>query len=683
MTPKDAARETKARLARALERARPWRDREEQVGPDVEAYVPPEDLEPRDEDLPGPQPLTEEEIIPTKHIEGAMALLRRGLRESPELRAGLGYTLGLALALTAVRVIIPVLVQQILDRGLLGPEGFRPRFVYSACLVAAGLVVFVYFAGRATYRRLVRASESALAALRVRAFAHIHRLSIAEQSAEKRGAFVSRVTADIDTLGQFLEWGAISWVTSAALMLGTALVMFVYSWRLTLLALLAIVPLFVVLRVMQRGMLAAYDMVRTRVGETLSAVSESLMGAAVVRAYGLEEQTNRKLQESIQRRYKAEMQGAKYMASIFPMADLFGAAAVATVVGFGAVFGPGWGVSLGDMIALIFLVSLFVQPLSELSETFDQTQTAIAGWRKVLGLLDLPVELVEPSPGEPLPPGALSVRTEGLEFGYRDGGGPVLRGIDLQIPAGSHVAVVGETGHGKTTFAKLLCRLADPTEGRIAVGDVDLRQVAPDARRRGIRMVPQDGFLFDTTIRENVRFGLEGATDDQVGEAFRRLGLQDWVRGLPEGLDTPVGERGESLSVGERQLVALVRAQMGDPGLLILDEATSAVDPETERALAEALERLSEGRTTVTIAHRMSTAESAEQVLVFHEGRIVERGRHAALVAAGGIYASLYRSWLGNTQGDGEPRSATGGEVMAGRSGQGPSGTDDGGHPLG
>jgi putative ABC transport system ATP-binding protein len=587
------------------------------------------------------------------------------------------------MALTAVRVIIPVLVQQILDRGLVGPQGFRPRFVYSACLVAAILVVFVYFAGRATYRRLVRASESALAALRVRAFAHIHRLSIAEQSEQKRGAFVSRVTADIDTLGQFLEWGGISWITSAALMVGTSAAMFVYSWRLTLLALLAIAPLFVVLRRMQRGMLAAYDLVRTRVGETLSAVSESLMGAAVVRAYGLEEQTNRKLQDSIQRRYKAEMQGAKYMASIFPMADLFGAAAVATVVGFGAVFGRRWGVSLGDMIALIFLVSLFVQPLSELSETFDQTQTAIAGWRKVLGLLDLQVELIEPSPGEPLPPGALSVRTEDLEFAYRDGGGPVLRGIDLQIPAGAHVAVVGETGHGKTTFAKLLCRLADPTEGRIVIGDVDLRQVAPESRRRGIRMVPQDGFLFDTTIRENVRFGLEGATDHQVDDAFGRLGLQDWVRGLPEGLDTPVGERGESLSVGERQLVALVRAQMGDPGLLILDEATSAVDPETERALAEALERLSEGRTTVTIAHRMSTAESAEQVLVFHEGRIVERGRHADLVAAGGVYASLYRSWLGNTRGEGEARTDAGGEVMAGRSGHGPAGADEGGHPLG
>jgi ATP-binding cassette, subfamily B, bacterial len=680
MKPRDAAKEAKSRLERALERARPWRGREDESGPEIEAFEPPEER--RDEDFEGQRPLSEEEIIPTQHIQGAFALLRRGLRETPELRAGLGYTLGLAMALTAGRVVVPVLVQQILDRGLLGPQGFRPRFVYSACLFAVVLIVFVYFAGRATYRRLVRASESALAALRVRAFAHIHRLSIAEQTAEKRGAFVSRVTADIDTLGQFLEWGGISWVTSAALMVGTAAVMFVYSWQLTLLALAAIAPLFAVLRIMQRGMLAAYDLVRTRVGETLSAVSESLMGAAVVRAYGLEEQTNRKLQDSIQRRYKAEMQGAKYMASIFPMADLFGAAAVSTVVGFGAVFGRRWGVSLGDMIALIFLVSLFVQPLSELSETFDQTQTAIAGWRKVLGLLDLPVELVEPNPGEPLPSGALSVRTEGLEFGYRDGGGPVLRGIDLQVPAGAHVAVVGETGHGKTTFAKLLCRLADPTDGRIVIGDVDLRNVAPASRRRGIRMVPQDGFLFDTTIRENVRFGLEGATDELVDDAFHRLGLEDWVRGLPEGLDTPVGERGESLSVGERQLVALVRAQMGDPGLLILDEATSAVDPETERALAEALERLSEGRTTVTIAHRMSTAESAEQVLVFHEGRIVERGRHADLVAAGGVYASLYRSWLGNTQDEGKSRSGDG-EVMAGRSGHGPSGADDGSHPLG
>ena len=609
----------------------------------VEGVVPPAGRE-------GPPPTEVETPDELPQVEGAMRLLRRGVRESPELRAGIGYTLGLAGALTAARLLVPILIQQIFDKGLTGPAGFRPRFVYGACLVAVAVVVVVYVTGRATYRRLVRASETALAALRVRAFEHIHRLSIASQTAEKRGAFVARVTADIDTIAQFLEWGWFTWISSAALMLGAGVAMLVYSWRLALVVFGAVAPLFLALRILQKGMLSAYDRIRTRVGETLSAVSESLMGAAVVRAYGLEERTNRTLKEAIHRRYKAEMFGARYQATMFPMADLFGALAVASVVAVGAWFGPGWGLSFGDVIAFFFLVSIFVQPLSELSETFDLTQTAIAGWRKVLGVLDIPVDLVEPSPGVRLPEGPLSVRTEGLEFAYRDGGGLVLRGIDVDLSAGSHVAIVGETGCGKTTFAKLLCRLADPTAGRIVLSGIDLREVAPDSRRRAVRMVPQDGFLFAATIRENVRYGREGATDAEIEAAFESLELGEWVRGLPEGLATPVGERGESLSVGERQIVALVRAQIGDPGLLILDEATSAVDPETERVIGEALKRLSEGRTTVTIAHRLSTAEAAELVLVFDRGRIVERGVHASLVAAGGVYASLYESWLGNTR---------------------------------
>jgi putative ABC transport system ATP-binding protein len=245
--------------------------------------------------------------------------------------------------------------------------------------------------------------------------------------------------------------------------------------------------------------------------------------------------------------------------------------------------------------------------------------------------------------------GALGVRA--ADVSYRYGDGPlVLHEVSVDVPAGAHVAVVGETGSGKTTFSKLLTRLADPVHGRIELGGVDLRSVAPGSRRSAVRMVPQDGFLFDLTVRENVRAGRDGATDRQVEAAFEELGLGEWVSSLANGIDTRVGERGESLSVGERQLVSLARAQIGNPGVLILDEATSAVDPATERRISEALRRVSAGRTTIMIAHRLSTAEGADEIFVFDAWRIVERGTHAELVATGGTYAGLYRSWLGNVR---------------------------------
>jgi ATP-binding cassette, subfamily B, bacterial len=578
-------------------------------------------------------------------IEGAWRVLLRGLRESPELRRGLGFTVVLSLLVTAANLVIPILIQQVVDHGIRG--GFRPTFVYGSCAAATGLVAVVYLAGRAAARRLVTASEAALVTLRVRAFAHIHDLSIAEQSTEKRGVFVSRVTADIDTLSQFTEWGGIAWLLSLALMAGSLGLMLAYSWRLTLPVLALTVPMFLLILRLQKGILGAFDRLRTRVGELLSEVSESVMGAAVVRAYGLEEEMDSRVKRAIARRYRAQMSAHLRSTALYPVANVVSALVVAAVVIVGATFGPRWGLSVGRVVAFLFLVNLFLDPLLDLPEIFTDTQTAIAGWRKVLGVIDLPVEISEPSPGLPLSAGPLAVAVEGVEFAYR-GGGPVLRGIDVAMEPGVHVAIVGETGCGKSTFAKLLCRLADPTAGRILVGGVDLREVETSARRAAIRMVPQDGFLFDTSIGENVSAGRPGATEKDVEDALADLGLLDWLKALPDGLDTRVGERGESLSVGERQLVALARAHIAGPGLLILDEATSNVDPGTEREIARALARLEAGRTTVTIAHRLSTAEGADQVLVFDAGRIVERGDHRSLVDLGGTYARMYASWLGN-----------------------------------
>ena len=593
-------------------------------------------IAPPEEDLP----------IPV-HLQKAWSVLVRGLRESPALRTGLGFTVIVSLAAAVANLVAPFLIQQIFDHGFRG--GFRPGFVFGICGASFVLVAGTYVAGRAAARRLVRASEEALMTLRVRGFEHIHHLSIASQSQERRGVFVARVTADVDTLSQFTEWGGIAWIVSFAQILGALAFMLFYSWQLTIPVVLLVGPLLYVVSKLQAKLSAAFDLVRARVGQMLSEVSESVMGAAVVRAYGLEERIDTRVKRSIRDRYNAQVQAHFRTATLFPMATVFWGLSLSVVIFVGATFGPRWGLTFGRVSAFLFLADMFVHTFTDLPEIYAETQTAIAGWRKILALLELPVEIVEPSPGVTLPRGPLSVRAE--DVSYRYGDGPlVLHDVSLEVQAGAHVAIVGETGSGKTTFSKLLTRLADPALGEIRVEDVALREVARASRQAAVRMVPQDGFLFDMTVRENVRAGREGAGDREIETAFEELGLGEWVASLPDGLDTRVGERGESLSVGERQLVSLARAQIGDPGLLILDEATSAIDPATERRISEALRRLSVGRTTVTIAHRLSTAEGADTIFVFDGGRIVERGTHRELLAAGGVYAGLFASWLGNVR---------------------------------
>ena len=586
----------------------------------------------------------------------ALGLLRRGLAASPELRRGAGITLGLALLAGGGRVITPVLVQQAIDRHVTGGQA-RMSWLLALAAIGVVLVLVSAWAARTTNQRLATASERALCGMRVRAFNHIHALSMAHHTEEQRGTLVSRVTSDVETLGQFFRWGGLAWIINSALMLAALAAMVVYDWRLALVAVATVLPLALVLRSMQRRVVVAWDAVRTRVGESLAAISESIQGAAVIRAYGVQAQAQRRVMRSVEQRRQAEVHAGTIGAVFFPSGELFGVLTAAAVLLVGMAIGPGGGLTVGTLVAFAFLVAIFLEPVAEFTEILDMTQQAVAGWKKVLDVLDTPVEVEDPRPGLALPSRALDIELDRVSFAYH-GGPPVLTEVSAKVPAGTRVALVGTTGSGKTTLAKLLIRLADPTGGVIRVAGTDLRQVSLASLRSALVMVPQDGFLFDTSVAGNVRMGRPDAGDREVQAAFEALGLGGWVDGLPRGVHTRVGERGEYLSVGERQLIALARGYLADPGCLILDEATSAVDPATEVALRNAIARLTEGRTALTIAHRLATAEHADLILVLERGRLVQQGSHAELLAdAGGAYARLHGSWLASLSA-GQPAGA-------------------------
>jgi ATP-binding cassette, subfamily B, bacterial len=597
--------------------------------------------------------------------EGAVATLRRGLRMMPEFRRGLPATFALALAATAGRVVVPIAVQQTIDRGLLAPGGPDIGLVQQLVLVCAVVVVLTAVAINRMNIRLFRTTETALAGLRVRAFRHVHDLSVLHQQGQRRGSLVSRVTGDVDQLSQFMQWGGVLGVVSLGQLIVATAVMAFYSWQLTLLVLACFVPLGIAVRFFARRLATAYGVVRERVGDVLAAVSESVVGASTVRAYGVRQRTADRIDAAIGRHYRAQVRAQRVTATVFVTGEFVAALANAAVVVVGVLLGLAGDITAGTLIAFLFLVTLFVAPVQTASEVLNEAQNAVAGFRRVLDILDTEPDVRDPAVADPasalaLPEGPLGVRFERVTFRYSPTARNALDGVDLTIAPRTRVAIVGETGSGKTTFAKLVTRLMDPSEGRVLLGSdeqswVPLRRVAFASLRERVVMVPQDGFLFDATVADNVRYGKPGMTDAHVAAAFDELGLGAWVEGLPDGVRTAVGQRGESLSAGERQLVAVARAYVADPDLLVLDEATSAVDPATERRLTRALDTLTAGRTTLTIAHRLSTAERADEVLVVDAGQVVQRGTHADLVDADGPYARLHASWRRSSAGEPEP----------------------------
>ena len=594
----------------------------------------------------------------TEQKRGAVNVITRGFGLSPALRRGLGLTIFLALCGTGTRVAVPILVQQVIDRGF-SDEGVDLRLVFLLCAVCAVVVSASAFSLRTAIRRLGVRSEEALYGLRVKLFEHIHGLSIAYHNEEKKGALVARVTSDIETLGQFFSWGALAWLLDGTLVVVIAVIMLSYDWLLALVAFVVAAPLVYGFRRVQKRLVRSYDRARALNSDYFSEAAEFVSGAEVLVSYGQRERYAERLIGTMRTRYRAQIRAGVLGALLFPIGEFFSVLTVVAVSATAIIRGPAVGLSLGAVVGFIFLTYRFLEPVAEFTEIIDNTQAAVAGLSRIIEVLDTPIGPPEPIDSTPLPTGNLDIRFNKVWFAYQARPAVnempddpfVLKGLDVEIPFGQHVAVIGSTGSGKTTLGRLISRLIDPSSGVVSIGGVSLTQVARDDLRTNLTFVPQEPFLFDGTVLSNLRF-VDPKIDEQRSlSAAAELGLDEWLGALPSGLATSVGERGGELSAGERQLVALLRAAIAQPRILVLDEATSAVDPLIEVRISRAFDALSVGRTTIAIAHRLSTAMRADRILVMEEGRIIEDGPHDALLMLGGRYATLYEAWVTSTGG--------------------------------
>ncbi len=497
----------------------------------------------------------------------------------------------------------------------------------------------------ARIRLMSRVGQHILYDVRMAMFNHLQNLSLSFYNRYSVGRVITRVINDVGTLREFVTWATLAIVRDLLAIVGILIAMLTLNLRLSLLT-FTVLPIMVLATILfRKAARRNYRKVRAAVSWTNSVLAENVNAVRVVQAFSRQSHNYRNFRDYVNRYFLERSLDAAKVASIFtPIVDVLGAIATALVVYIGGTAVLGESITAGVLIAFVLYIDRLFDPIRDLSRRFDTLQSTMAGGERILELLNTPVEVQDAEDAREMGPIVGDVRFEDVSFHYSDDPALVLDGINLEVRAGETVALVGETGAGKTTIVKLLTRFHDPTSGCVLIDGVDLRTVTQGSLRKQMGMVLQDPFLFNGSVKENILFGRLGASDEDVLAAAKAVGAHDFITRLKNGYGTSVEEGGATLSVGQRQLISFARALLADPRILILDEATSSVDIQTEQIIQKALATLLKGRTSFVIAHRLSTITNADKIVVIHDGKIVEQGTHTGLLADQGIYYDLYRT---------------------------------------
>jgi ATP-binding cassette subfamily B protein len=575
-------------------------------------------------------------------VERTGRLVTRAARLSHGLGWPFAGAIAITLVATAVRLLGPLVVRGGIDNGIaLGDKSV----ILKAAGIYVGLLVIQYFVSMASQWSVAFVGERYLVQLREIVFGKLLRLDMRFFSRTKSGVLVSRMTSDIESLQEFASDGAVLALSNLLTVAGVTVALVLVDWQMALAVFAVVGVLLGVTVVFQRQARRAYDQVRERIGRVLSSLQEGISGVRVVQAFTQEDDQATSFGRVNESHFEANMDAARAISWYFPVVAFLRIVAIVASLAIGASRVIDGSMTIGTLVAFLLYLDWFFQPIINLSNVYNLLQSALAALAKLFELLDEPVAVDERPGAFDLPdPVQGSVDVRDVDFSYLDGT-PVLHNVSLSVDAGERVAIVGETGSGKSTFAKLVMRFYDPSRGSVSVDGVDLKDVTRGSRVDTMALIPQDSFLFSGSLRENLVYARPDARDEDVWQVLKEMQIDEWIAGLPDGLDTPVRERGSRFSAGERQLVALARAFLADPAIIVLDEATSNLDPETEVKVERALSVLLTDRTAIVIAHRLRSAERADRVVVVDDGVIIAEGTHDELVDRVDQYRELVEVW--------------------------------------